>query len=382
MTSPTKSRILIVDDEEAILETMTFTFEDVYEVHTASDAQIGLRILEEKGPFAVVITDQRMPGMSGVEFLARVFERFPPTVRIILTGFADMDAIVKAINDGHAYAYIAKPWEPEHLRQVVRRAVEHHELEAENRRLLTDLRRATRFVEAVMDRLDVGALAVDAVGVVQQSNRLAGEYLGFGADPRGRVLAELLEAHGIEELGSAAVRITADPEHRTEEFDVARGDGVLRLRVAVESLGEDDGVELGRVLLLREISHEPMRRRVDELLSELAGETGALRSRIEKAMPELRTLAEPAERRRMESPGMLELSERTSRTLTALENWLAVDDAIAREDYPDAQRLRDRMRIAAMRWPLPDRLPERVRTLAERVEAYYESGENRKERTL
>ncbi|UCE85145.1 MAG: response regulator, partial [Deltaproteobacteria bacterium] len=93
MTSPTKSRILIVDDEEAILETMTFTFEDEYEVHTAGDARVALRILETKGTFAAVITDQRMPGMSGVDFLARVFERYPMTVRIILNGFADMDAI-------------------------------------------------------------------------------------------------------------------------------------------------------------------------------------------------------------------------------------------------------------------------------------------------
>ncbi|UCE85577.1 MAG: hypothetical protein JSU66_14765, partial [Deltaproteobacteria bacterium] len=270
----------------------------------------------------------------------------------------------------------------EELRQVVRRAVDHHVLEVENRRLVTDLRRATRFVEAVMDRLDVGALAVDAAGVVQQANRLARDYLGFDGDPRGRLLGELLASHGIEALASAAVRIAADPEHRTEELDVARDDGVLRIRMGVESLGEDEGVELGRVLLFREISHEPMRRRVDELLSELAGETGELRARIEKAMPELRTLAEPAERRRTESPGMLELSERTSRSLTALENWLAVDDAISREDYPDAQKLRDRMRVAAMRWPLPDRLPDRVRELAQRVEAYYESGENRKERVL
>ena len=107
---PPKSRILIVDDEEAILETMRFTFEDEYEVFTSPDARQALEILDENAPIAAVITDQRMPNMTGVEFLAEVYAHHPTTTRIILTGFADMEAILKAINDGHVYAYITKPW--------------------------------------------------------------------------------------------------------------------------------------------------------------------------------------------------------------------------------------------------------------------------------
>jgi hypothetical protein len=79
---------------------------------------------------------------------------------------------------------------------------------------------------------------------------------------------------------------------------------------------------------------------------------------------------------------MSELGERVSRTLTAVENWLAVDDAMAREEFPDPQLLQDRMRIATGRWPLSDELPERVGELARRVEEYYESGENPKQRVL
>ena len=79
---------------------------------------------------------------------------------------------------------------------------------------------------------------------------------------------------------------------------------------------------------------------------------------------------------------MAELQDRASRAITAIEYWLAVDDAMAREDYPDAQLLMDRMRIALQRWPLPDRIPERVQELGRRVEAYYESGEHDKKRTL
>ena len=132
MTNANPRRILVVDDEEAILETMMFTFQDEYEVYTSTDAREALKILDDKAPVAVVLTDQRMPNMTGVEFVTKVCERHPETVRMILTGFADMEAIIQAINDGHEYAYITKPWEPEELKQVMRRAVEHHERTLEN----------------------------------------------------------------------------------------------------------------------------------------------------------------------------------------------------------------------------------------------------------
>ena len=124
MNDSQRSRILIVDDEEAILETMQFTFEDDYDVITSADAESALGLLQENEPVSVVISDQRMPNMTGVEFLAKVFDSHPNTVRIILTGFADMDAIITTINEGHVYAYITKPWEPDDLKQVVRRAMD------------------------------------------------------------------------------------------------------------------------------------------------------------------------------------------------------------------------------------------------------------------
>src|SRR5262245_61961364 len=200
-----RPRILVVDDEEAILETMSFTFEDDYEVHTSTDPRRALDLLETKGPFAVVLTDQRMPDMSGVEFLTEVWRRHPTTVRMILTGFSDMDAIIQAINDGHIYAYITKPWEPDHLKQVIKRAVEHHKLAVENERLVGDLQRANRFLEAVMDELDSGAIALDPDGVIRAANRPVREYFGLDRDPRGRRLDEMLADKGLEAVRSAAV---------------------------------------------------------------------------------------------------------------------------------------------------------------------------------
>ena len=379
MSDPGRHRILIVDDEEAILETMQYTFEDVL---TSPDAEGALRLLEEQPSVAVVISDQRMPKMTGVEFLSRVFEARPHTVRIVLTGFADMDAIIKAINDGHVYAYITKPWEPEDLKQVVRRAVEHYELALENERLLNDLRSSNVLLEAVMDRLDQGALAVDADGVVQAANQPAREYLGLADEPRGRRAVDVLEGDVFEPLRTAAFGLAADDEQTTAEIELSRGEVSLRLRVAVHRLADPSAAPLGVVVFLREISHEPLSRRFEELISELVQADGELRGALESAVAELRGLDGKLRSAAIDTAGAEQLAERVARSVTALENWLAVDDVMAREDYPDAQLLQDRMRVSLARWPRGGELPERVRELARRVEAYYDSGENSKQRVL
>ena len=383
MTGPERTRILVVDDEEAILETMAFTFEDDYEVVTSSSPRDGLAKLEQYAPIAVVISDQRMPEMTGVEFLAEVYKRHPNTVRMILTGFADMDATIGAINDGHVYAYVTKPWEPDQLKQVVRRAVDHHRLACENERLLGELRGANVFLQAVMDQLDTGALAVDAAGVVRAANRPAKEYLGLAEDPRGHPLERILAAPGLAVVAEAAARLgSAQGESCFEELELARASRRLRLRVNVESLVDDAGAAIGRVVLAREVSHEPLRRRFEELVEGVLREPGSLRELLQRGQADLRKLAAEASGSGVGSPAMAELAERGSRTATAFDHWLSVDDAFSRDDYPDAQLLRERMRVATSRWPFPERLPRRVQELARRVEAYYESGENPKQPVL
>jgi len=380
MSEAPRDRILIVDDEEAILETMTFTFEDDYEVLTALDADRALETLEENAPVAVVISDQRMPGTTGVEFLAHVYERHPSTTRIILTGFADMDATIKAINDGHVYAYITKPWEPDDLKQVVRRAVDFHRLRVENERLVSDLGRAKVFLEAVMDRLDTGALALDPRGVVQAANRSVLEYLGIEDDPRGRPLKGVLSDESGSMIFDVAVRLAGEESY--EEVVLPHGESTLRLRVGQNPLEDAEGRPIGTVLLLREISHEPLRRQFEDAVQELAARTDGLRDSLERTVEQLSELAAQARDASVRSSGMAELEERATRTVTALQNWLEVDDTLAREDYPDAQVLMDRMRVANARWPLPEALPAPVAELGRRVESYYESGENPKQRVL
>ena len=377
-----KSRILIVDDEEAILETMRFTFEDEYEVFTSIDARQALELLDEHAPIAAVITDQRMPNMTGVEFLAQVYTHHPTTTRIILTGFADMEAILKAINDGHVYAYITKPWEPDQLKQIVMRAVGHHKLTLENARLLSDLRHSKVLLEAVMDRLPTGALAVDPAGVVQAANQPARGFLGLRPDPRGSTLKDVLREAGLTKVEDAIERLCEGGEERFEEVEIEQGKRLLRLRITASTLVDPRGGPLGRVILLREISHEPLRRQFEEIVAQIGNAPEGLRGRLEQAGGELRKLAEQIHASPVASADMATLADRMSRTITALENWLAVDDAMAQEAFPDAQLLMDRLRVAQARWPLPQQVPARVRELARRVEAYYESGDNPKQRIL
>jgi len=370
-----RARILIVDDEEAILETMAFTFEDDYDVLTASSAPEALGVLDANAPIAAVITDQRMPEMTGVEFLARVYERHPNTTRIILTGYADGDAMVRAINEGHVYAYVTKPWEPDALKQLVHRAVELHRLRLQNERLLDDVKQANRFLEAAIDEIPVGALVADAGGVVRAVNRSGREYLGLRADPRGKALVEVLGAETLRELRDTAARLSDAEGAPYEELELSCGGVSLRLRIAVRTIRQAEQ-PIGRVMLLREISHEPLRRRFEELLQDIKSAPAGLRAPLEKAQLELGECAAKVKACGVESPGMAELGERISRSRTAIEHWLAVDDALVREGYPDAQLLRERMRIGLSRWPMPDDLPERVRALAQRVESYYQTGEN------
>jgi CheY-like chemotaxis protein len=361
---------------------MTFTFEHDYEVFTSSDARRALELLDEHAPVAVVLSDQRMPNMSGVEFLKEVWQRHPSTVRMILTGFADMEAIIEAINDGHVYSYITKPWEPDHLKQVMKQATDHYALTVENERLLTHLQHANVYLEAVMDQLDTGALAVDADGVIQAINRPARDYLALDGDPRGASLKEVLHRHGLDEIDSAVERLHGDAAAAYEEVDVTVADRAYRVRVALHTLSDNAGDTFGRVVLFREISHEPLRRRFEQVLSRIVEAENELRPVLEEARSELLSVADEVGGLHVDSGGVGELKERISRTLTAVDNWLDVDDAMAREAYPEAQMLLDRMRLARVRWPLKDRLPARVKQLGECVEAYYESGENPKRPVL
>jgi two-component system response regulator HupR/HoxA len=136
-----KDKILVVDDQIEILNALERQLKDDYKVYTSSTGENALEILK-KYEFAVVLADQRMPGMTGVEFLSKSMSIQPEIVRILITAYADIQASIDAVNKGQIYFYISKPWEPEELRLIVQRAVERFDLQRKNKQLTEKLQRA------------------------------------------------------------------------------------------------------------------------------------------------------------------------------------------------------------------------------------------------
>jgi response regulator RpfG family c-di-GMP phosphodiesterase len=138
--SDKKIVVLYVDDEENNLVSFKANFRMKYHVLTAISGDDALKIMEGKA-VDIIITDQRMPNMTGVEFLEKVLEKFPEPMRILLTGYADMSAVIDAVNKGKIFHYLTKPWNEEELDMTIKRAydvyLERKEIELMNQKLAT-----------------------------------------------------------------------------------------------------------------------------------------------------------------------------------------------------------------------------------------------------
>ncbi len=142
------ANILYVDDEPHNLGAFAATFRRLYKVFTAESADEGRKILDSED-IQVIITDQRMPRTTGVEFLASILEKHPEPIRMILTGYTDIDAVIDAINKGQVYRYIQKPWMEEDLRINIDKAIEIYTLRKENRELTEKLLVANQQLEFI-----------------------------------------------------------------------------------------------------------------------------------------------------------------------------------------------------------------------------------------
>ena len=131
--------ILVVDDERRALETLQRLLDEDFVVHVAEEAEAARAVLERE-PIQVILCDQRMPGMSGVDLLREVRERWPGVVRMIISAYTDSSDIIEGINEAGIYQYLTKPWNPEGLLLTLRGAAELYRLQQENDRLATELR--------------------------------------------------------------------------------------------------------------------------------------------------------------------------------------------------------------------------------------------------
>ncbi|MFN6963444.1 MAG: response regulator [Pyrinomonadaceae bacterium] len=194
-----KHKLLLVDDEPANLRALERLFRDDHSVTTATSGLEAIALLQ-KHDFAVILSDQRMPGMTGIEFLMKAAELRPQTVRMILTGYTDAATLVEAINSGVVYKYVTKPWVNEDLKFTISRALEHFEANrAQHLAARENLRLAARSKAAVDAFV---ALATSLLDLRSPGRSAHASRVGLYAQALGSQLE--LEAEEIERLVLAA----------------------------------------------------------------------------------------------------------------------------------------------------------------------------------
>jgi CheY-like chemotaxis protein len=165
--------VLYVDDEPENLRIFELGFRREFSIVTANSGEAGLRILNQQ-PVAVVLSDQRMPGMTGVEFLTRARELDPKTIRVLVTAYGDAETLSIAINDGSIYRYVPKPWEAEDLRLTLKRSIEVYALDRERESLVRELTAVNQIAKTINQELDLGPLLDQLLGAIT-------DELGFDA---------------------------------------------------------------------------------------------------------------------------------------------------------------------------------------------------------
>jgi signal transduction histidine kinase len=244
-----KHTLLLVDDEAANLRFLKGLLEEDYNILTASD---GLEAMElvmshpEPEKIDLIITDQRMPRMTGVEFLKETINKIPNTIRMILTGFTDIEAIIGAINESKVYKYMTKPLEPKDLKITVQRALEAYELEKSNIALVIAKQQAEKATEEKSNFLSTMSheLRTPLNAVIGMTYLLMQEsptpeqlenlrVLKFSADNLLVLINDLLDFSKIE-----AGKINF------EDLDFSLGNLFNSIRLALKPLADDKNIEI------------------------------------------------------------------------------------------------------------------------------------------
>lgn len=203
-------KLLVVDDELDNLELLHRTFRRNYRVYRASSGQEGLECLQKNGEMAIIISDQRMPKMNGTEFLSLTTDEYPDTIRIVLTGYTDVEDLVDAINSGHVFKYITKPWKPNELRQVISEAAQTYRAVKQRTNKLSESLKKLELYSSITTTI---RRSLDYASTLQTVVNVLGE--AFDAD-----YAVLHPVDAIEP-GTSAKPVTYA---KTEDFDTALAD--------------------------------------------------------------------------------------------------------------------------------------------------------------
>ncbi len=237
----TRPTLLIVDDEPEVLRSLHDLFRLDYRILAFEDGAHALEALRNERDVHVVLSDQRMPKMSGVEFLQQARIVMPEATRLLLTGFADIKAVVDAINAGGVFRYLSKPWDPDELQHAIRQAVTQHDLVMDKNRLLVELQASnTRLSKANQLKsafIEVASHELNTpVAVVLGMTELWRMSLGETATPSQR--------NWVERIHSGGKRLAGTVERmlkllRAEQFDQALDRKTVELAPLIQSAISD-----------------------------------------------------------------------------------------------------------------------------------------------
>ncbi len=278
--SKERKNLLVVDDEAEITKALRRLFRKKYRVLTAQSGAEGLELLQ-KHTIPVIISDQRMPGLTGSEFFAQAERTHPDSTRLLVTGFADINAVIDAINNGRIYRYITKPWDPEELQGIVAQAYERYELILSNRRLLRELQEANAVLETrVRER------TIELQSANEELARLDGlkdEFLSMAAHDLRNPLGSIL---GFSEL----LLDQAEPESRNQRWLSLVQQASRTMLDLVDNLLDISQIAQGRLEVHPETVDLPAYfRNLQDLYQGLAARKGLeLRTHIPEAISQAR----------------------------------------------------------------------------------------------
>ena len=201
-TNEKHGRLLLVDDEPGVLQALKRLFFRHHNVTLANSGAEALEILKTE-TFDIIISDMRMPAMSGAELLKACFENYPDMIRVLLTGYSDLDSAIKAVNEGNIYRYISKPWDNDQLRTMVAEVLEARDLKSANIRLSAHITEQNEELARLNRELQVKYKASsDAVGEAEEKLQEAYKTLRYEFDAMVHILVGTMEDRLGEEKGS------------------------------------------------------------------------------------------------------------------------------------------------------------------------------------
>lgn len=227
-----KDKILFVDDDPINTESFVISFSEEYDVITASSGEEAMEIFRREPGISVVLSDQRMDGMTGVELLSSIYAIHPDTVRIIITGYIDVSDIIDAINRGHIYQYVLKPWDIVQLRLILEQATQTWRLTRENQKLADALWEKNRLLQEANEHLKDSE---------ERLRSLSGALIHARESEQKRIALELHDELG-QSLAALKLQIRIIEKERGEE-QPGEGDSILNrlqeLRMLINEIIEN-----------------------------------------------------------------------------------------------------------------------------------------------